>query len=333
MYSSIKQTKMREPISVREDKLRILHILFLAFNLAVLLGCGSDKKSKQKLQVEDKKDSSIEIISEAMDFKTVDEIPAGWHTFRYINRSDDTHFFLLDKYPEGKTLVDGEKEVIPPFQRGMNLINQGKAEEGYAEFNKLPAWFFEIVFSGGSGLVSPGHTAETTIKMEPGYYVIECYVKMENGVFHTTMGMVTELIVTDDIQANNPSIKPNIKITLSSQDGIVYNESIKKGEQTFEVYFKDQIAHENFVGHDINLVKLDKNANLETLEKWMNWADPKGLISPAPPGFTFLGGVNDMPAGSRAYFTTYLEPGRYVLVSEVPNSLSKNMLKTFIVTE
>ena len=44
MYSSIKQTKMREPIETQENKLRILHILFLAFNLAVLLGCGSDKK-------------------------------------------------------------------------------------------------------------------------------------------------------------------------------------------------------------------------------------------------------------------------------------------------
>ena len=306
--------------------------VFLSISLLIILSCGTDKKSEKKEKVIDEKDNTIEIITEVMDFQTVDTIDSGWHTFRYINRSNDSHFFLLDKYPEGKNISDAEKEVIPIFQDGMDLITKGKSEEGFSEFNKLPAWFFEIVFSGGSGLVSPGHTSETTIKIEPGYYVIECYVKMENGVFHSSMGMVKELIVTDK-HVDNHKLKPNVKIIISSKEGIVYNESIKKGKQTFEVFFEDQIVHENFVGHDVNLVKLDEKADLEALEKWMNWADPLGLISPAPQGITFLGGVNDMPAGSRAYFTSTLEPGRYAMISEVPNSLSKNMLKTFIVSD
>ena len=326
------QSNTTKSMVIKKEISGIYRLMYLLVAFLIVSACGPDKKANQKTEPEGKKDYSIEIISESMDFKTVDEIPAGWHTFRYINRSDHTHFFLLDKYPEGKTLVDGEKEVIPLFQDGMNLINQGKAEEGYAEFNKLPAWFFKIIFSGGSGLVSPGHTAETTIKMEPGYYVIECYVKMENGIFHSAMGMVKELIVTDDTVDHTPPTS-DVKITISSKDGIVYNESIKKGKQTFEVYFKDQIAHENFVGHDVNLVKLDENADLKALEKWINWADPKGLISPSPQGFTFLGGVNDMPAGSTSYFTSNLEPGKYVLISEVPNALSKNLLKTFIVKD
>jgi len=65
----------------------------------------------------------------------------------------------------------------------------------------------------------------------------------------------------------------------------------------------------------------------------MNWTDPKGLITPAPKGITFLGGVNDMPAGSTGYFTVTLEPGNYTLISEVPNALSKKMLKTFVIAE
>lgn len=314
------------------ERSKIMLLVVLSVSLLIILSCGNDKQSEKKEKVEVEKDNIIEIITEVMDFQTVDTIDSGWHTFRYINRSNDSHFFLLDKYPEGKNILDTEKEVIPIFQDGMNLITEGKSEEGFSEFNKLPAWFFEIVFSGGSGLVSPGHTSETTIKIEPGYYVIECYVKMENGVFHSTMGMVKELIVTDK-HVDNHKLEPNVKITISSKEGIVYEDSIKKGKQTFEVYFEDQIVHENFVGHDVNLVKLDEKADLETLEKWMNWADPLGLISPAPQGITFLGGVNDMPAGSRAYFTSTLEPGRYAMISEVPNSLRKNMLKTFVITD
>ena len=73
--------------------------------------------------------------------------------------------------------------------------------------------------------------------------------------------------------------------------------------------------------------------NLKEIEKWMNWADPKGLITPAPEGIIFLGGVNDMPTGSTGYFNVTLEPGDYAIISEVPNALSKKMLKTFVVSE
>ncbi|MEJ2114397.1 MAG: hypothetical protein P8X62_12195, partial [Flavobacteriaceae bacterium] len=104
--------------------------------------------------------------------------------------------------------------------------------------------------------------------------------------------------------------------------------------QIFEVYFKDQIVHENFTGHDINLVKLDDNADLKELEAWMNWVNPSGLMSSSTPkGVTFLGGVNNSPAESTQYFEVDLTPGNYVLISEVPNTSSKNMLKTFEVTD
>ena len=65
----------------------------------------------------------------------------------------------------------------------------------------------------------------------------------------------------------------------------------------------------------------------------MDWSNPKGLIEPAPTGITFLGGVNNMTEGQKGYFTVNLEPGRYILISEVPNPASKNMLKTFVVPQ
>ena len=65
----------------------------------------------------------------------------------------------------------------------------------------------------------------------------------------------------------------------------------------------------------------------------MNWADPEGLIEPAPKAVTFMGGVNNMPKGNTGYFKATLEPGNYALISEVPNALSKNMLKTFLVSK
>ena len=309
-----------------------LILTFLSIIFVVTLSCKSDDNKTTKEIEKTKKDNVIEIITENMDFQMPDTITSGWNTFRYKNLSPQTHFFLVDKYPEGKTSEDAEKLVAPVFDSAMKLINEGKIEEGYAEFANLPEWFSEVKFIGGSGLLSPGEIGETTINLNPGKYIIECYVKMSNGMFHTSMGMTKDLVVSEK-DSGNKALNPDITVSISSTEGIIFNDSISKGKHTFSVYFKDQITHENFVGHDINLVKLDDNVDLKVLENWMNWADPKGLIEPAPAGFTFLGGVNDMPEGNTGYFTAMLEPGNYALISEVPNTMNKNMLKTFAISD
>lgn len=303
-----------------------LSLVFLSF--VILESCKIDKKQTQQEHVESKAENVIEIITENMDFQMPDTIPSGWNTFRYKNVSPQTHFFLIDKYPEGKTSKDAENLVAPVFDHAMKLIMDGKSEEGFAAFAKLPEWFGDVVFVGGSGLLSPNQVGETTLNLKPGQYIIECYVKMSNGVFHTSMGMTKDIKVTDTDSGNKELIS-DIDITISSTDGIIFNDSIRAGEHIFSVFYKDQIVHENFVGHDVNLVRLSDNANLNELESWMNWADPKGLIEPAPNGITFIGGVNDMPEGNTGYFQTTLEPGNYALVAEVPNALRKNMLRTF----
>jgi len=307
-------------------------LLFIASMLIACLQCKSDNSHEDAEEIKVEQEAFVEIITEAMEFQMPDTIPSGWNTFRYKNLSPQTHFFIVEKYPKGIKLEDVKALVLPYFDSGMKLINEGKSEEGFAEFGKLPEWFGEVEFLGGSGLISPDYTAETMIRLDPGFYFVECYVKMNNGMFHTSLGMLSEFVVSD-IASGNAELEADINVDISSTEGIVFNDSIASGRHTFSVFFKDQIVHENFAGHDVNLVNLTEKASLEELEKWMNWADPEGLIEPAPAGVTFLGGVNNMPAGSKGYFTVAIEPGNYALISEVPNALSKNMLKTFVVPE
>ncbi len=286
------------------------------------------KETTEEVAMVEESEPVVEVITQEMDFQMPDTIPSGWNTFRYKNQSPQTHFLLIDKYPEGKTSEDAETLVAPVFDNAMKLITEGKVEEGYAEFAKLPEWFGEVVFMGGTGLLSPNQVAETTLFLAPGKYMLECYVKMSNGMFHTSMGMTKDLVVTE-ADSGMKELMSDVNISISSTEGIVVSEPIGAGTHTFSVFYKDQIVHESFVGHDINLVRIDENADVKVLEAWMNWADPKGLIEPAPQNFTFMGGVNDMPTGSTGYFTATLAPGNYALISEVPNASGKNMLKLF----
>ena len=315
------------------------HLASVFLIILSFYGCKNEKKSNQieedLPQIEagvSAPTNVIDIITRSMEFQSVDTIPSGWNTFKYQNLSNETHFFLLDKYPEGKTVEHTLTDVAPVFAEGMDLINEGKSEEGFAAFGKLPDWFFGVVYSGGSGLIAPKHTAITTVKLDPGYYIMECYVKMPNGKFHTLMGMAKPIIVTNEDSGNSPP-EATVNITLSGEDGISYDTAITKGKHMFSVYVKDQKPHENFIWHDVNLVKLDDDANEAALEAWMDWSDPKGLITPVPNGVTFLGGVNDMTAGSTGYFYADLKPGKYAFISEVPKAKSKKLFKVFEVLD
>lgn len=277
----------------------------------------------------------VEVTSTHMNFIMPDEIPSGWTSFRYQNRSHNTHFFLIEKMPvfegEQKTIEDYEAEIAPVFQDAMDLINEGRVGEGFAQFAHLPAWSSLVVYTGGAGLTAAGETSQITQYLEPGVYVMECYVKT-NGIFHSYDGMVKQFIVSEESSNASAPKKITLNMTLSSEGGIEVEGTLRPGLHTIAVHFKDQVVHEHALGHDVHLVKLEDDTNLGTLENWMNWVDPNGLeTSTIPASATFLGGVQEMPAGNTAYLTMVLKPGRYAWVSEVPAPSSKGMLKTFTI--
>ena len=313
----------------------LIAFAIICFFPCFISSCKSDsKKNSQNTEtVEEVKDASIRVVTTSMEFQCADTISAGWNKFVYENRSTEPHFILFDKYPEGKSIMDTKKDVLPPFDEGMALIMEGKNEEAMEAFGKLPEWFSEIVFSGGTGLISPKSTAVSHVNLKPGYYIMECYVKMPNGKFHSSMGMIKELFVVEK-ENTNKAPNANMEINLSSEDGITYEGVLLSGNNVIMVNYMDQTVHENFVGHDLSLVQLGANADLKELESWMNWATPSGLMSSTlPSGIKFLGGTNDAPAGSVHYFEADLKPGKYAFVSEVPNAMEKGMLQTVMVSE
>lgn len=275
----------------------------------------------------------VDVLVRGLAFEAPDEVPSGWTTFRFKNASTMVHFALVERMPEGVGLEAQQEEVAPVFQEGMDLLNEGEAEAAMAAFGKLPAWYGEVVMMGGPGLVSPGHVGETTVYLEPGTYLIECYVKT-NGVFHSynpepgVYGMVHEFTVTGEEGGTSPP-EASLELKLSKERGIEGSRDLAAGRHTVAVHFADQAAHENFVGHDVHLARLSDDTDLDTLATWMDWTQPTGMETPAP--VTFLGGLNEMPAGQTGYVTVTLEPGRYAWVAEVPRAGDKRMLQTFTV--
>lgn len=306
-------------------------ILTLAVAIACVSSGCSERDSAPVRSGDDL--NVVDVTARGLEFEAPDEILSGWTTFRFNNESGMIHFAVLQRLPEGIALKDHQEQVAPVFQKGMDLLNAGETDAAMEKFGELPEWFGQIVFMSGPGLTSAGQTAETSVYLEPGTYLLECYVKT-NGVFHSynpspsAYGMVHELTVTEE-SSNAAEPSATLTITLSNARGVEVQGDPTPGEHTVAVYFEDQQIHENFLGHDVHLVRLENDTDIEELAIWMDWSQPTGLETPAPA--EFLGGTHEMPAGGTAYFTVHLEPGRYAWIAEVPMPAEKGMLKTFTV--
>ena len=196
----------------------------------VLFSCNNQSESSQD---QDAPESLIEDTSPApgiVDVKAVgltleaeDEIPSGWTTFRFINDSDMIHLAFLYKLPSGKRIAD-HKDLAPIFQNFMDQINGRPLSDPEAGM-EIPEWFGQVVTFGGPGLLSKNSTSETTVYMEPGIYLIECYVKTD-GIFHsynsspTEYGMVHEFTVTTENNGVDEP-EPSINISVSGENGKV----------------------------------------------------------------------------------------------------------------
>lgn len=247
----------------------------------------------------------------------VDTIPAGWTTFRFVNASPMLHFLFFDHLPGERTSKELLSEISPVFQQAADLIAEGRNEEGMAKFDDLPGWFGDLVFRGGPGFVSPGRVIETTLYLEPGNYVMECYIKTADGIFHWNLGMYKDLVVTEERSAAVPPGDPTIEITISD-DGFDIEGDVVAGEHLVAVHFAED--NPGLVGKDVHVVRLDDDVDIEAVATWMDFLQPRGQMSTAdnPAPAEFLGGVHEMPKGNTAYFEVELTPGDYAWISEQP---------------
>jgi hypothetical protein len=281
------------------------------------------------------------------------EISSGWTTFRFRNASPSDHFFLLYKVPEaaieaadaaGEPLLDHWFQgVTEPFQVEYNPYVRG--DIGYGEFvDNLVAsiqekgpWFFDpgAPVMGGPGFTAAARTSETTVHLDPGQYIVECYVKDANEEFHSYLGMLDLLTVTRDVSGAEPPAATT-RLTISSTGGFQMDQPLSQGNHTIEVFFEDQVSYEHMLGHNVQLVELrdgTDEALIGRLADWMDWRRPGSLVDRAPEGAVFLGGVMEMTEGSTAYFHVDLAPGDYAWIAEIPDPAAHDMLETFTVSD
>ncbi|MGD8328275.1 MAG: hypothetical protein PVJ49_02485 [Acidobacteriota bacterium] len=257
--------------------------------------------------------SVVEITTTNYAFNAPPSFPSGWVTLHLTNEAEEPHFMTLTRLPEGHTFEEYSRDVAGPFAALYKEYRAGTLDQAefFAQLTAaLPAWF-PAEARGGVALTSPGQSAQTTVYLEPGDYVMECYVRPpdpEGDKFHGELGMLRPLVVTAESTDATPP-EADVEITLSNYEITVEGE-LTAGTHTIAVHVAE--APEGLIGHDVNLVRLEPDDDLTEIAAWMSWVD--ALQSPAPA--LFLGGAEQAEPGLTSYVTIDLDPGRYAWVSE-----------------
>lgn len=306
----------------------------LTSGLFLLQGCDQDSKVEEAtVAVHRAQPNVVEIRAVGMTFEGPSEISSGWTTFRFVNASNMIHFALIDIPPEGISAQEFTDTVGQYFQDAMDGMNAGDEEAVNAAFAKFPAWISELKRNGGPGFLSPGLTSETIVYLEPGKYALECYVKT-NGVFHTTspgeglLGMMLEFEVTEE-PSSAPEPSANVTLAVKNSSMEIVDGILNAGMNTIRVDFVEQQALPSFVGNDVHIMKVDNDESIAVAGDWLDWRNKNGLESPSP--VLFLGGVNDMPAGTHSYIRVDLAPGDYAFIAEVPNPQELGLVLPFTI--
>lgn len=279
------------------------------------------------------KGNILELAVEGMAFTGSDTIKSGWTTVRVVNDGGMTHHALVYRLPEGITAEMVDEQVVRPIQASLTAAINGETEKAAEIAAGMPDWVGKLTWMGGPGMMSDGVTGEATMYLEPGNYIVECYVKT-NGVQHNfnplpgELGMVFPLtVVAEEGGMTEPDA--NVTLAITNAGYRIEEGSFVPGGNSVRVIFEEQQLYNNFVGHDAHVFRIDEETDVDAAARWPDFFPTDGQQTPAPA--RFVGGIHDMPQGSTAYFRLDLEPGEYGITAEIPDAKERGFFTKFSV--
>ena len=211
-------------------------------------------------------------------------IPAGLTTIRLVSQGRELHHVQLIKLEDGKTLED--------------FVRAAKAS------GPPPKW---AVDAGGPNPPRPGGgVAEITERLEPGNYVIACFVPSADGTPHIAKGMLRPLTVTPATGTSAPEPTADVVMTLKDYS-FELSTPLTPGRHIIRI---DNAGPQS---HELVLARL---APGKTAGDLAAWAEKMVGPPPAEP----LGGVSGIRTGGHAYMVVDLAPGDYGFLCFVPDA-------------
>lgn len=217
-------------------------------------------------------------------FQAPDTIPAGLTTLMLKNLGKEVHQVIMMRLDSGKTVADLQPLFTDPEA-------------------PIPAWLYFPL--GVNGIVS-GDSANATATLEPGHYVMVCFLPSPDGAPHVAKGMVRTIEVTASTAALAPEPTADLVITAKDYTWDV-SAPITAGTHTIRMENAGPQLHE------VQIFQLAPGKATTDFTAWL-----QGGMKGEPPAKP-VGGFAGPTPGGHGFFTTTFAPGTYVFVCFVPD--------------
>ena len=216
-------------------------------------------------------------------FNAPDSVRAGLTTIRLVtNPGNEMHQVGLIRLDSAKTPAD--------------LFNAMKSP------GPMPKWAVEVA---GVNPPAPGQTAEGTLVLEPGNYLLVCFVPSPDGVPHIAKGMSKPLVVTGTPVAA-AKLPADVEIKLTDY-AFGLSAPLTAGSHVVRVVNAGQQSHE------VMVIRLAPGKTAAQVAAWVE------KMEGPPPGEP-MSGISGLGVGQSASFPLTLTPGEYGLICFIPDA-------------
>jgi hypothetical protein len=253
-------------------------LLLLATAALFLAACGGN----------DQVANTVELRGDEYAFVMPDAIDGGWTTLEFTNTGDEPHEFALAKLGGGRTVVDVRRYLADPR----------------SQQQPPPRW---VQIRAGIPTLDGAEQAALTQDLEPGRYVLLCFLDAPDHKSHIEHGMVREFVVEGNAGAEAPTADATLTLgpTLASP-------RLEAGERTIE------LRNDRARPSSVFLTAFEPGKTERDLTRW----EQTGMQGPAPA--RFLGGAIDVPPETSVYYTMNFEEGREYTLLDDEHDLQKS---------
>ncbi len=218
-------------------------------------------------------------VAEDYTFTGPEQLDAGWHKVRLINRGRDVHQIQFLALPSGKTAADVEQALA-------------------SRFPSLPNWLRR---HGGVNSVAPADEASVSVYLDSGDYLLLCGIPDVAGRPHAMRGMLRALRVVAAAVPEEPLPRPDATLRLND---FAFDLSglLHAGPRTV------RLVNDGRQAHEVVLIRLAEGASAQDFVARYR---PGGLPNSAG---REAGGFTGLDPGREGYLHLDPAPGHYGLL-------------------
>ncbi|MEY2477143.1 MAG: hypothetical protein QOG87_2458 [Actinomycetota bacterium] len=229
----------------------------------------------------------LKVIGNEYSFSTASSVKGGYVKVTLENKGKEDHQAQLLRINDGVTpqqLQEAATDTTGEKLLGLTTI------------------------SGGVNGIAGGTTQSAVTKLDPGSYLMLCFIPAPDGQPHVAKGMQTQLTVSAPAAEGT---EPKYDFEVVGKDFTFDIPAIKSGEHTIE--FKNDGPSP----HEATLYKVADGKTADDVQKFL--ATPPGTPPSGPPPFAGAGGGAAIMPNTGTFPTIDFTPGTYVFTCFVPD--------------